>query len=92
MSETPSNLQAQILCDVWMNYRDDVKFMDFIDENDLGLPLAYALANGIVDFTPKAQGFIEESFGELLNTLGGLEDTGFENLDHLMEAADELEG
>lgn len=89
MTETPTNLQAEILADVWMNFRDDTEFVDFIEYNDLGLPIAYAIANGIVEITPKAQGFIEESFALLLAGLG-IEDTGFENLDEIMEEVDRI--
>ena len=90
MTETPTNLKAEILADVWMNFRDDTEFVDFIEYNDLGLPIAYAIANGIVEMTPKAQGFIDESFDLLLAGLG-VEDNGFENLDEIMEAVEGLE-
>ena len=90
MTETPTNLKAEILADVWMNFRDDTEFVDFIEYNDLGLPIAYAIANGIVEMTPKAQGFIDESFDLLLAGLG-VEDSGFENLDEIMEAVEGLE-
>lgn len=90
MNETPTNLKAEILADVWMNFRDDTEFVDFIEYNDLGLPIAYAIANGIVEMTPKAQGFIDESFDLLLAGLG-VEDTGFENLDEIMEQFEGLE-
>ena len=89
MTETPTNLKAEILADIWMNFRDDTEFVDFIEYNDLGLPIAYAIANGIVEITDKAQGFIDESFDLFLAGLG-IEDTGFENLDDVMEAADIL--
>jgi hypothetical protein len=89
MNETPTNLKAEILADIWMNFRDDTEFVDFIEYNDLGLPIAYAIANGIVEITDKAQGFIDESFDLFLAGLG-IEDTGFENLDDVMEAADIL--
>lgn len=89
MNETPTNTKAEILADVWMNFRDDLEFADFIEYNDLGLPIAYAIANGIVELSPKANDFIDESFDLLLAGLG-LEDTGFENLDEIMEAVEDL--
>ena len=42
-----------------MEYRDDVEFKDFIEYNDLGLPLAYAIAEGIVEKTDIASNFIK---------------------------------
>jgi hypothetical protein len=80
---TPMKARAEILSDLWMNYRDDVEFQDFLEYNDLGLPLAYAIANGIVESTPITDRFIEESFALLLAGLD-IEDTGFDNLDDLL--------
>jgi hypothetical protein len=80
---TPMKARAEILSDLWMNYRDDVEFQDFLEYNDLGLPLAYAISNGIVESTPITDRFIEESFALLLAGLD-IEDTGFDNLDDLL--------
>jgi hypothetical protein len=87
MTTTFSN-QALILADLWLNYRDDSEFSDFVSYNDLGLPLSYAIANGIVENNPVAQKFVEETFALLLAGLG-LEDTGFELLDDLLEVTDQ---
>jgi hypothetical protein len=84
MNETTIENKAGILSELWMNYRDDVEFADFIDYNDLGLPLAYAIANGIVDLSPKANDFISETFDLLLASLA-IEDTGFETIDDVLD-------
>ena len=76
--------KANILADLWLNYRDDSEFQDFVEYNDLGLPLAYAFANGIVPQTPMLENFINETFDVLIAGLS-LEDTGFENLDELLD-------
>jgi hypothetical protein len=78
--------RTQILSELWLDYRDEEKFKDFVEYNDLGLPLAYAIANKIVNETPTAEKFIDETFDLLLAGLG-LEDTGFEFLDDLLEVA-----
>ena len=80
--------KAYILADLWMNYRDDEEFADFIEYNDLGLPLAYAIANKIVDNTPSSEKFIVETFDLLLAGLS-LEDTGFESLEDILELGSE---
>lgn len=72
-----------ILGELWLNYRDDEDFADFITYNDLGLPLAYALANAIVSETALTSKFIDETFGLLLESLG-IEDTGFDSLDDVL--------
>jgi hypothetical protein len=82
MTTTFSN-KTIILADLWLNYRDDEEFQDFVDYNDLGLPLGYALSAGIVAPTPIAEQFIEETFALLLKGLEIEEDTGFESLDDI---------
>jgi len=74
-----------ILSDIWLNYRTDTAFVDFIEYNDLGLPLAYAINEGIVDTTDLATNFVNETFDLLLAGLG-IDDTGFDNLDDLMSS------
>lgn len=78
-----------ILADLWLNYRQDEDFIDFIEYNDLGLPLAYAISESIVENTSLAAPFIEETFELLLAGLGITEDTGFETLDDIFAEADE---
>lgn len=86
---TPTNTKAEILADLWLNYRQDAEFVDFIEYNDIGLPLAYVIANGIVEMTPLAEGFINETFELLLAGLGlDEDDVGFESLDDLLGTAE----
>jgi hypothetical protein len=79
--------KCSILAELWLNYRSDEEFQDFIEYNDLGLPLAYAIDNSIVKSTEMAQRFVEESFDVFLASLN-VEDTGFENLDDLLALAE----
>lgn len=86
MSETTFDNKAGILADLWQDYREDEEFADFIEYNDLGLPLAYAVANGIAESNPMIAQFIEESFRLLLLGLEIKEDTGFEVLEDVLSA------
>jgi hypothetical protein len=83
MAETEFITKTEILADLWLNYKGDTGFQDFIAYNDLGLPLAYMLANHIVLVTPLATTFIEETFVLLLAAMEIPEDEGFESLDDL---------
>ena len=85
-STTYSNQQA-ILADLWLNYRQDEEFADFVQYNDIGLPLAYLLANEIVKSTDLAEKFISETFALLVAGLE-IEDTGFETLDDILAEAE----
>ena len=81
---TPFETQTQILADLWMDYRGDEEFADFIEYNDLGLPLAYIISSGIVESSPLAQQYIEETFDLLLAGMKIEEDTGFDTLEDVL--------
>lgn len=88
-NQTPLMARCEILEDLWMNYRNDQNFEDYIEYNDLALPLAYAVANGLIEINEKIEPFINEAWDLLLKGFD-IEDTGnFENLDELMDAAGE---
>ena len=80
---TPYETQCDILADLWLEYKSDAQFQDFFHYNDLGLPLAYAIASKIVPSTDAAKTFIQETF-DLLLVARGIEDTGFADLDEVL--------
>jgi hypothetical protein len=84
-STTYSN-QLAILADIWLNYRQDEEFADFLEYNDIGLPLAYIIHNDIVKSTDTAERFVRETFDLLIAGLD-IEDTGFETLDEILGEA-----
>lgn len=82
---TPFSNQVLILAELWMNYRDDEEFKDFIEYNDLGLPLAYGVANNLIEsLSDTGITMVGETWDLLLGGLG-VEDTGFEYLDDLLD-------
>ena len=88
---TPIETQAQILAELWLDYRDEQYFADFVSYADLGLPLSYLLANGIVNRTAEADKFISDTWETFLGLCGIDEDTGFDTLDEMfVNIADEL--
>ncbi len=82
MSMTTQETKAEILSDLWLGYKNDQNFEDFFAYNDLGLPLAYAVANGIVKATELSNKFINETFDLLLASLE-IEDEGYDGLDDI---------
>lgn len=76
--------KTNILADLWLNFRAEDEFKDFIEYNDLGLPLAYMISFGIVEeVNETAKKMVEETFDLLLAGLSA-EDTGFETLDDIL--------
>lgn len=82
---TSLETKCEILADIWLNFRNDEEFIDFVTYNDLGLPLAYAISSGVVAITDKAQSFIEETFTLLLASLGIEEDMGYETFGDILD-------
>lgn len=86
--ETSYENKCSILAELWLDYREDEEFKDFVKYNDLGLPLAYSIDEGIVDSTEIAANFVNETFRLLLAGLGIEEDLGFETLDDVIGEAE----
>jgi hypothetical protein len=75
--------KVSILAELWMNYRDDDQLKDFVEYNDLGLPLAYFIMNELVLPTKQAELYIEETYGLLIASLEA-DDIEYESLDELL--------
>ena len=87
MSETtttPFGNKCDILGELWVSYKNDQEFSDFIEYNDLGLPLAYAVSSEIIEVSPKLEMFVNETFELLLAALGKETDEGYESLADLL--------
>jgi hypothetical protein len=72
-----------ILAELWMNYRDDEDLQDFVEYNDLGLPLAYFLINEIVLPTSQSELYINETYDLFIASLQ-VADREWESLDELL--------
>jgi hypothetical protein len=86
MSETPTNhfsRKCEILADLWLNHRGDSDLEDFIEYNDIGLPLAYAFAEDLAKPTEIATRYIEETFALLVEALEVNPDLEYESLDEM---------
>jgi len=83
--ETPFANKCAILGELWISYRDDEDYQEFIEYNDIGLPLAYILDSEIADLNDKSANYINETFALLLQMLE-IEDEGFDGLDELLSA------
>ena len=76
--------KCRILGELWMNYRDQREFKEFIEYNDIGLPLAYLVSEKLAEITGQGEIFIEETFALFLTSMG-LEDEGFTELNDILE-------
>ena len=83
--------KAGILGQFWIEFRDDDDMKNFMEFNDVGLPLSYFIAEGLVKETPRAKTFIEETFDLLLKALEVEEEEleGVTNMNELMAYVEE---
>ena len=85
---TDIDIQCNILGDFYINYKGDSSIGDFIEFNDIGLPLAYLKSEGLCILTDQSIIYIQETFDLLLATLG-VDDIGYDSLEHLLSTAEE---
>lgn len=84
MTETTFEKQASILSELWIQYKGEEEFEDFFEYNDLGLPLAFAFAQGIVTHTAALEQYIGETWKLFLEGLE-VEDSEYESLNDLLD-------
>ena len=76
-------VRAEILSEVWIQERENGKFQDFIESNDLGLPLAFALSKEIIEPNFQVSKLIHETFDSLLSLLE-VSDSGYCELSDIL--------
>jgi hypothetical protein len=88
MSDTPTNhfsRKCEILADLWLNHKVDNQLADFIEYNDIGLPLAYAFAEDLAKPTELATKYIEETYALLVEALGLSDSEEWESIDEMFD-------
>ena len=83
--------KCAILSDLWLNYKDEAELADFVEYNDLGLPLAYLIHTELVSVNESGISYIDETFNLLCEGVGVDLDGEYESLNELMtfEESDE---
>jgi hypothetical protein len=88
MLTTTFDNKALILGQVWLTLKDETEWRDFIWYNDIGLPLAFAFSEKIINHTNDLEQYINETWDLLLEAMQ-LEDIGFEDIQDMFDAQDE---
>lgn len=84
MQSTDFESRALILGQLWINFKDDEEWTDFFEYNDLGLPLAFGFAEGVINHTETLEKYINETWDLFIVGLD-IEDTGFERLEDIFD-------
>ena len=79
MLTTTFENKALILGQLWINYKAEDEWIDFFVYNDLGLPLAFAFSEGVINHTPVLEQYVNETWALFLEGLD-IEDEGFEDI------------
>lgn len=58
-----------ILGQFWFEFRDDAKLSEFIEYNDIGLPLSWFISTGVVTPNPIAEDYVNETFALFLSAM-----------------------
>jgi hypothetical protein len=83
--------KCAILSDLWLNYKDNEELQDFVEYNDLGLPLAYLIHTNLVTVNESGISYVDETFNLLCEGLGVDLDAEYESLNELMELQEDDE-
>jgi len=84
---TDFSKQVDILGQLHIEYHDDnAGLKDFMEFNDIGLPLAYLASEGLCDISDDGRKYVAETWDMFLSTLE-VEDTGFSDLDEVLARA-----
>ena len=84
---TDFSKKVDILGEFYFLYRDEDNIKEFMDFNDLGLPLAFLASEGLCDISDDGKKYVAETWEIFLSTLGILQDEGFDSLDVIMAQA-----
>ena len=76
---------CEILGTLYANFKEDTDLKDFIDFNDLGLPLAYFVSESLAEVSDDGARYITETWQLFLASMD-LQDTGWNSLDEMFDA------
>jgi hypothetical protein len=85
---TDFDSKCEILGQFHSNYSAQKEFQDFMEFNDLGLPLAFFVSEGLCKVSDDGVRYINETWDLFIASLE-IEDTGFSTLEDVFLAAGE---
>ena len=76
--------RCAILSDLWLKHLGNPALAVYFKYADLALPFAYGAISGLITLRQEAAEIIDDAWEKLIQGIG-IEDTGFETLDQLLE-------
>lgn len=85
---TSFEAMCSILGELWLDYKSDKYFKDFIEYNDIGLPIAFLFDNELIEPTQLAKQYVYETWDIFLAALEITEDLGWQSLEDIFNFVD----
>ena len=82
---TSFETMCSILAELWSNYRQDKELEDFIEYNDLGLPIAFLVDSNLVEPSEQAKQYVVETWEIFLAALGVDNDIQWKSLEQIFK-------
>ena len=94
MSKTPFSSKCDVLGALWLYYRQDAMndeaWSEFFEYNDIGLPLAYLIAEGLAQSTGEdSDQLIEETWNMFCGYINIDPNGEYKNIAEAFEASDQ---
>lgn len=77
--------KALVLAELYERFKDEDIFKDYMNQYDIGVPLAWMINQGICMPSDEGMMYVSDAF-EYLLIWWDVKDTGFANLDEVIEA------
>ena len=77
------NKHLEILAELYFKHKGDKDFEEFFEYNNIGLPLAYLVGEGLATITPIGEKYISETYGILIESLSADHEAVYESLEDL---------
>ena len=85
------NRKIAVLADLYLNYRDENKFKEFADYNDIGLPIAHLVHTGLCTMNKEAELYVEETYDLLIAAMGVEPDLNYQTIEDMLESMETRE-
>lgn len=89
MDKTPFSKRVEIMHEFYMDYSGSEEYDDFISLNDLGFPAATLSYTGAATLNDNGMAYVNDTWNALCELLGIDSYGDYDNLDSLMEFANE---
>lgn len=87
---TDFETRCSILSEIYLNYKEDTRFVKLIKYADIACPAAYMIDSGIVEPNRRLANFIDEAWDVLLDALA-LEDEGYYSLNDMVDSDEDVD-